>query len=461
MTGVVRARQATLRWRFQATRAPVCGNGVREGDEECDDATACCAGCRLVDGPSCTSVACTSGDDCAAGAYCVHDQGCGGTGSCRLQPEACVGVLEPACGCDGRTYVNACEAARAGVEVVYPGACRRRCGTIAGLECPPDTFCEFRPGTCGVADAAGVCLPSPTDCPGTEQPVCGCNGDTFTNDCTRRAAGVPKAHDGRCQCPGPPPCRFGTLPVDTDGDGCLDSCRPACELPCCLVNEDCAATEYCAREVGRCEGPGTCRARPVACTQVYDPVCGCDGTTYGSPCGAEAAGVGVATPGPCALRCGTIAGLGCPDGQFCDLDPGQCHTADAAGVCRPDLKGVLCIDLYLPVCGCDGVTYGNECERLRSQAQKAHDGACCPVAIICAPGTMPVDRDGDGCVDGCAPACRTACDCYTQALNIPCPLLCPGCGSFWACEAGGCIPRCGVLPPDLRDLLAAGACPPA
>ena len=72
--------------------------------------------------------------------------------------------------------------------------------------------------------------------------------------------------------------------------------------------------------------------------------------------------------------CGGIQGLPCDDGQFCELEPGSCQSADLQGVCVqiPD----FCAQVYEPVCGCDGKTYGNDCMRQAAAVQKDHDGEC-------------------------------------------------------------------------------------
>lgn len=80
------------------------------------------------------------------------------------------------------------------------------------------------------------------------------------------------------------------------------------------------------------------------------------------------------TEPPIAAECGGFQGIPCATGQTCELPAGQCQTADLAGECVdiPD----FCTQDYVPVCGCDGVTYSNDCTRVAAQAQKSHDGEC-------------------------------------------------------------------------------------
>jgi hypothetical protein len=72
--------------------------------------------------------------------------------------------------------------------------------------------------------------------------------------------------------------------------------------------------------------------------------------------------------------CAGAAGLGCDSGLWCELEPGTCKRADAAGRCV--LAPQVCNLGYSPVCACGGRTYGNDCERQRAKAQKSHSGPC-------------------------------------------------------------------------------------
>jgi hypothetical protein len=72
--------------------------------------------------------------------------------------------------------------------------------------------------------------------------------------------------------------------------------------------------------------------------------------------------------------CAGVAGLGCDDGLWCEIESGMCTRADAEGRCVR--APVSCGTAFRPVCACGGRTYGSDCQRQRAKAQKAHNGSC-------------------------------------------------------------------------------------
>ncbi|MEC8894707.1 MAG: Kazal-type serine protease inhibitor family protein, partial [Planctomycetota bacterium] len=105
------------------------------------------------------------------------------------------------CGCDGVTYSNDCERINARVQKAHNGACdeKQRCGGFAGWLCDEGQYCDMPEDTCGFADMIGECVTLPEACPEIWDPVCGCDGVTYSNDCDRIRSRVPKAHDGACE----------------------------------------------------------------------------------------------------------------------------------------------------------------------------------------------------------------------------------------------------------------------
>jgi hypothetical protein len=149
------------------------------------------------------------------------------------------------------------------------------CGGFAGLRCPSgNQFCELEPGAClGGADTYGRCLTRPVGCDAIFDPVCGCDKNTYENDCERQRARVSKASDGPC----PAACTPGVTNCGADG---------FCELPVGVCGLDSSAS-------------GMCVSQDLVCPLDFDPVCGCDRMTYSNDCFRRSAGVSKSSNGEC------------------------------------------------------------------------------------------------------------------------------------------------------------------
>jgi hypothetical protein len=164
-----------------------------------------------------------AGFACLAGLYCSYapEARCGAadaSGTCRARPEVCTEEYAPVCGCNDKTYANACDAAREGISVGRSGACTsdapstptspadvsalregQLCGTrgVRG-ECGEGLYCAYRQN-CGADDSGGTCSKKTPMCTRIYLPVCGCDNKTYGNECTAAAAGVSVAKSGECR----------------------------------------------------------------------------------------------------------------------------------------------------------------------------------------------------------------------------------------------------------------------
>ncbi|NWZ35120.1 IOV7 protein, partial [Brachypodius atriceps] len=237
-------------------------------------------------------------------------------------------------------------------------------------------------------------------CPRDLKPVCGTDGNTYSNDCgichynAEHGTSVEKEHDGECK---PKPivvdCSNYTRAIGDDQVmiACSRIIKPVCGSDGLTYDNDCGICSYNAEHDANItkihEGPCKdsvavdCTRYPprtsedgstfVPCTRELNPVCGTDGTTYGNECelcahnAEQRTHVGKKHNGRCREK-------------TAELDCSKLITRKVEG--GKDLA--RCPRILQPVCGTDGFTYDNDCSicahnlQQGTDVKKSHDGRC-------------------------------------------------------------------------------------
>lgn len=386
----------------------VCGNGVVEAPETCDDGNAldgdCCNSACQFEAP--LSECGTSGDglcdlqdSCDDAGHCV-DRVATATVVCREATVAC-DITER---CDG---LGACPA-----DAFEPST--TACGNPFDTECSDPDSCDGA-GHClpNDADTATPCGPAATEC--ALQDTCdgegGCHGNGFVAADT--ACG--DTSDTTCTdldtCDGEGTCQPNNAPIatacGTPGSACVaqDTCGPdgACHdngfFPATTPYGDPTTNDCTAADT--CDGEGTCATHDAP-----------NGSACGSP-GSACVVQDTCEGGACVDHGFVTAGSACgdPSDATCS-DPDTC---DGAGTCDPndetadtDGDGTLdCSDdcpldpdkTTAGVCGC-GVA---DTDGDRDEVPDCHDD--CPedpdktTVGVCGCGLADVDVDGDQIID--------------------------------------------------------------
>uniref|UniRef100_A0A8C1MZ08 Agrin n=1 Tax=Cyprinus carpio TaxID=7962 RepID=A0A8C1MZ08_CYPCA len=389
---------------------------------------------------------------CGFGALCERDPTDPSKGECVCKKIVCTSVVAPVCGSDSSTYSNECELEKAQCHSQRRIKVMRRgpCGKSTLKDPCSDVTCSFGSTCIQSSDGLSAKCMCPLSCENVpKNVVCGSDGLDYQSECelNMKACAAQKNirvhHQGRCD-----PCS------DT-----LNSLSMACRV-----------------------NPKTYKqftfAPADSCPPDNTPICASDGHTYDSECQMERTALQnnlelkKISSGSCKEK------GGCPNGckfnAMCLLENGEFRCS-----CDP----IQCDGTYKPLCGMDGKTYLNDCERKLEECWTETDipvkqqGPCdlnlespclkktCEFGAVCVvKNSEPVCECSDACPQNQDPVCGTdghtySSSCQMKAMGCalqkqiqmkhkgPCDESCTNCSFGAICDAqtGRCVCPKGCL----------------
>uniref|UniRef100_A0A671PS38 Agrin n=1 Tax=Sinocyclocheilus anshuiensis TaxID=1608454 RepID=A0A671PS38_9TELE len=389
---------------------------------------------------------------CGFGAVCERDPTDPSKGECVCKKIVCTSVVAPVCGSDSSTYSNECvlEKAQCNTQRRIKVMRRGPCGKSTLKDPCSEVSCSFGSTCIQSSDGLSAKCMCPLSCENVPKyVVCGNDGLDYQSECelNMKACATQKNirvhHQGRCD-----PCS------DT-----LNSLSVACRV-----------------------NPKTYKqftfAQADSCPPDSTPICASDGHTYDSECQMER----IALQNNLELKKVSSGSCkekgGCPNGckfnAMCLLENGEFRCS-----CNP----IQCDGTYKPLCGKDGKTYPNDCERKLEECRTEtgipvkQQGPCdlnlespclkktCEFGAVCVvKNSEPVCECSDVCPQDQDPVCGSdghtySSSCQMKAMGCalqkqiqmqhkgPCDESCTNCSFGAICDAqtGRCVCPKGCL----------------
>ncbi|XP_066547264.1 agrin isoform X2 [Amia ocellicauda] len=320
---------------------------------------------------------------CGFGAVCERDPADSSKAECVCRKITCPAVVAPVCGSDSSTYSNECELEKAQCSMQRRLKVMRK-GPCALKDPCSEVDCSYGSTCIQSSDGQSAKCMCPLSC--EQQPehlVCGSDGKDYDNECVLNKhacdlqRNIRKQHDGSC-------------------DPCKDSQNN--------LNVGC-------RVEPRTRRPQTF-SPPESCPPGGQPLCANDGLSYDNECKMLKS----------ALQKGT---------ELRKIHDGRCKKNEECkdeckfnAICYLDRQGprcscepIQCDGTYKPLCGKDGKTYGNDCERRKAECiAKAH---------------IPIKQQGPCDLSVPSPCQKKTCEfgavCVVRNLEpvCECPDACP------------------------------------